>query len=184
MDRRSKYSINVIKESFLDLLVDNDFNSITITKICEKADVNRTTFYKYFIDIYDLLEKVQLDFINELKGTPKKEKYTVSSFADELLEVFIKNQKLVKILFETNNNIFFLEGVLDVAYNKCKEVWTLQNSSLNEQDIEDASVFIFNGALGIINAWVRNDFDRDYHEIAQIIESLSYYGIKPFIEKK
>lgn len=184
MDRRAKYSINVIKETFLDLLADNDFNTITVIKICEKADVNRTTFYKYFVDIYDLLDKIQRDFINQLKGTPKKTVYTVYSFADELLEVFINNKKLVKVLFETNNSIFFLEDVLEIAYNKCKTAWTFENQSLEEQIIEDSSIFIFNGALGLINNWVRNDFDRDYHEIAKRIEKISYYGIKPLVEKK
>ena len=43
------------------------------------------------------------------------------------------------------------------------------------------SIFIFNGALGIINYWVKNDFEQDIDYISNIIERLSYSGIKKFI---
>ena len=45
-------------------------------------------------------------------------------------------------------------------------------------------VIIFNGALGVINFWVQNDFDKDINEISEIIETLSYYGTKKYIYKK
>ena len=52
---------------------------------------------------------------------------------------------------------------------------------LDDEDISYASVFIFNGALGIINYWVKNDFDESVDYICNLIEKLSYDGIKKFI---
>ena len=46
--------------------------------------------------------------------------------------------------------------------------------------------FIFNGAIGVINYWVQNEFTESVDEISTIIEELSYNGIKSYLynEKK
>ena len=55
---------------------------------------------------------------------------------------------------------------------------------VDPQDVEYATIFIFNGALGIINYWITNNFEKDVNEIAQLIENLSYRGIRELIYKK
>ena len=47
--------------------------------------------------------------------------------------------------------------------------------------MEYATVFIFNGALGVINFWIQNDFNKDIDEIANTIEQLSENGTKNYI---
>ena len=121
----------------------------------------------------------------ELKtASNNSNEYTVSTFSKELLNVFLDNKELVRILFNTNNNLYFLNDILSIAYDKCKTKWESDLPNLKEEDMEYASVFIFNGALGVINYWVKNDFDKDVDEISSIIEQLSYYGTKRFIYKK
>lgn len=185
MDRRIKYTKNIIKTTFLSLLEEKDIKKITVSEICKLSDINRATFYRYYLDVYDLLNKIQEDFIMELKTASNNESiYTVSTFSKELLKVFLDNKELVRILFNTNNNIYFLNDILSIAYEKCKLKWESDLPDLKEDDIEYASVFIFNGALGVINYWVKNDFDKDVDEISAIIEQLSYFGTKRFIYKK
>lgn len=185
MDRRVRYTKKIIKDTFIELLSIKDIKKITVSEICKVSDINRATFYRYYLDVYDLLNKIQEDFIEELKSASNNsDKYTVSSFSKELLNVFLDNKELVRILFNTNNNLYFLNDILSIAYEKCKIKWESDLSNLKEEDIEYASVFIFNGALGVINFWVKNDFDASVEEIANIIEQLSYYGTKKFIYKK
>ena len=31
---------------------------ITVSEICAKAEINRGTFYRYYLDVYDLAEKM------------------------------------------------------------------------------------------------------------------------------
>lgn len=185
MDRRIKYTKNIIKTTFLSLLEEKDIKKITVSEICKISDINRATFYRYYLDVYDLLDKIQEDFITELKDASSNEDtYTVSTFSKELLNVFLKNKELVRILFNTNNNLYFLNDILSVAYEKCKIKWESDIPNISEENMEYASVFIFNGALGVINFWVKNDFDKDVDEISNIIEQLSYFGTKRFIYKK
>ncbi len=184
MDRRVKYTKQIIKVCFFELLSEKDINKITVSELCLKADINRATFYRYYIDIYDLLENIENDFINELKDIASKKDYTVFSFSAEMLQVFLNNKDLINIIFKTQNHIYFLNDFLDIVYDKCKCKWIKEFDNLEEKDIEYASIFIFNGALGIINYWVQNDFNESVEKISKVIEELSYNGIKTFLYKK
>ena len=186
MDRRVKYTKKTIQDCFFELLNEKEINKITVSELCTKADINRATFYRYYIDIYDLLEKIQEEFIDELKIISSEKDYTVLSFSKEMLQVFLNNKELLKIVFKTQNHIYFLNDFLDIVYEKCKNKWTREIENLEEKDIEFATIFIFNGAIGVINYWVQNDFSESVDDISTIIEELSYNGIKSFLyhEKK
>ena len=184
MDRRIKYTKKIIKDTLINLLSKKELKKITVSEICKLADINRATFYRYYLDVYDLVNKIQEDFVSELKeASNTDDKYSVSSFSKELLTVFLENKELVKILFNTNNNVYYLNDILELAYEKCKEKWEKDLPGILKEDIDYAAVFIFNGALGVVNYWVKNDFDKDVDEVAEIIERLSYYGTKKFIYK-
>lgn len=187
MDRRIKYTKKVIRDTFINLLLEKDIKKITVSEICQLSDINRATFYRYYLDVYDLLDKIEEEFVNELKNaipTNNENFYSVSSFSKELLNVFLSNKELVKILFNTNNNVYFLNDILELAYDKCRQKWQTDLPNVSEEDIEYASVFIFNGALGVVNYWVKNDFDKDVDEVAEIIERLSNFGTHKFIYQK
>lgn len=186
MDRRVKYTKKVIKDVFLSLLEKKELNKITVSEICTIADINRATFYRYYLDIYDLFDNIQEEFAEKLKLSIAEsgQEYTVFSFCKGLLEVLIEEKNLAKIIFNINKNLIFLDDILQIAYsnfyNNCKKHFV----NVSAEDVEYATVFIFNGALGIINFWIKNDFDKDIDEIAELIQNISYYGIKKYIYKK
>ncbi len=182
MDRRTKYTKQVIKDTFLNLLETKDITNITVTEICNEADINRATFYRYYIDIYDLLNKVEEEFTDELKSSPlitDVTNYSIYSFTKDVLEVLYKNKKLVKILFNTNRNLYFLNDVMESAYLRVTEKWYKKNNDTEE--IERSAIFVFNGALGIINTWVKNDFDTEISVLAKSVESICLDGIKKYL---
>jgi AcrR family transcriptional regulator len=43
-------------ESLTQLLTEKSFESIGVTEICDRAMINRTTFYKHYTDKYDLVQ--------------------------------------------------------------------------------------------------------------------------------
>ena len=44
-NRKTQYTKSVIRESFLSLLREKPVEKITVTELCAKADINRSTFY-------------------------------------------------------------------------------------------------------------------------------------------
>ena len=184
MDRRIKYTKKVLKETLLNILEKKDISKISVTEICKEADINRGTFYRYYNDVYDLLKGIEQEFIEEIKKSDSIEKMedeTIYSFTKNILTIFEKNKKLVKILFNTDRNIYFIDEVLEIAYEKCINHW---GELLNEHgniELENAVIFIFNGALGVINYWIKNDFSPSSEIIAKYIEKYCINGAKKYI---
>lgn len=58
MDKRILKTKKCLKDALLELLKDNAFEKITVTKICEVANTSRITFYTYYSDKYELLSSI------------------------------------------------------------------------------------------------------------------------------
>ena len=184
MDRRIKYTKNIIKENFLTLLEKKDITAITVKELCEICDINRGTFYRYYMDIYDLLGQIKQEFIDEIincHSIQKIEEHSIYSFTKGILSIFEENKKLVRILFNTDQNIYFLNEVLEVAYDKCMNRWASIHPNIEEEELENAVVFIFNGALGVINYWIQNDFSSSADDIAKYIEKYCQQGARIYL---
>ena len=156
MDRRTIYTKKVIKDTLIDLLAEKEISKITVSEICKIADINRATFYRYYLDAFDLLDKIREEFVNELMSTLRDEDVnSVYVFTKEIFEVLAKNKKLVRVLFNTRNFNYFITNILDLAYEKGRRRWMSEYENVSDDDIAYCSCFIFNGTLGIIYYWKR-----------------------------
>lgn len=183
MDRRVKYTKKVVKETLISLLEEKELNKITVSELCEKSDINRATFYRYYMDIYDLLEKLEQELIDELKEIlPNYSDCSMKEVIKEFLKVFLENKKLVKIIFSNRQNIYFLNDFFNFIYEKCKDKW-LENVNMDEDDKSLVAVYAFNGTLGVINYWIQNDFEEEIDLIASVIEKICYNGLYGYKNK-
>lgn len=64
-DLRVVKTLESIRESFLECLQEYGFLDLTVKNITEKARINRSTFYKYYADKYDLRDKYVDDVIRD-----------------------------------------------------------------------------------------------------------------------
>lgn len=62
-DRRTLYTIRVIKDTFIKLVKEESYSKVTITQICREADITRSTFYLHFTSITDVLNAVLNDVL-------------------------------------------------------------------------------------------------------------------------
>ena len=66
-DRRARYTRMVLKESLIELLKEKRISNISIKEICERADINRSTFYSHYQDQYDLMHQVEQEVLGEIR---------------------------------------------------------------------------------------------------------------------
>ena len=58
-NRRVTMTKQLLKDALVSLLEKNDIYNISIRELCEVADVNRSTFYKYYGSQFDLLADME-----------------------------------------------------------------------------------------------------------------------------
>lgn len=61
-DLRVRKTKTAIRKVFADMLLDMPFEKITVKALCERALVNKTTFYRHYGAIEDLLEELQREY--------------------------------------------------------------------------------------------------------------------------
>ena len=68
-DARVRYTKMMIQVNFVSLLKQKPLNKITVKEICEAAEINRATFYRYYLDVFDLMEQLEGEILKELQQT-------------------------------------------------------------------------------------------------------------------
>lgn len=72
-NRRRRESVERIKKTFVELLQTRELNQITVSDICKRCNLNRSTFYANYIDTYDLADKVSAHLEEEVNRLYKAE---------------------------------------------------------------------------------------------------------------
>jgi len=64
-DLRVKRTIESIKKSFEELICEKDYEKITVKELCDRAMINKKTFYNYYPTLDDLLAELQQQISSE-----------------------------------------------------------------------------------------------------------------------
>ena len=83
-DRRTRYTRQVIRETFLAMLQECSFEKVTVTALCRRADVTRATFYLHYRDVYAVLDETIAD---ALEVAEQQSPLTDEKRRDELVRI-------------------------------------------------------------------------------------------------
>jgi len=65
-DRRVRRTKKLLKDALSDLLREKSLNRITVSELCEMADINRKSFYNHYPDVGAVLNEIEDDHVNKL----------------------------------------------------------------------------------------------------------------------
>lgn len=181
----SKYFNTAIlfNEALICLLENKDIEYITIREVCNKAGVNRSTFYLHYENINDLVEET-LNYINEkfIKYFNESSKEFINKIKSSSLEdlkliekkyltpylTFIKdNNKIFKASFNNPNGM-----KTSTRYNHLKKyilIPILDRFNVNEKEKDYILTFYINGIMAVIKKWIKNDCKDEISDIECII---------------
>ena len=71
MDKRIERTNTKLRYSLFTLLKKNNLKKITVLELCKEANINRTTFYKYYLDVDDFVNQTEDVLLEELKEEVK-----------------------------------------------------------------------------------------------------------------
>ena len=170
-----------MQQALIDLLEEKDLNDISITDICEKAGVNRSTFYAHYENLYDLLKETQesaiTEFFDSLNSDIGPSDFSKMS-ADEL--IFISPQYLVpylkfikknRRLYEVyNNSNVFAVGEMDkqLIENIFVPIYA-KNGVTDKRVVEYMSHYFISGVSAITMEWVKRGCEDDILFICEVI---------------
>ena len=174
-NRRVRMTRRLMKDAMLDLLEERDLSGISVTAICEKADVHRSTFYHYYTEPSDLLREIEQDILEQIPSLPlpldQQEEEGLLRVTTAFFDFARENEKVFRILFSESVNADFSSKMVDLLCLK-------QMSGVvyrDEQSSRYLKLFIANGAVGMLREWITSGFPVSSREIA---EMMYYYSRK------
>ena len=175
----------LMDEALLILLEKKEFEFITIKEICEKAGVNRTTFYLHYESMDDLLiETIEMitkrfydTFNNEVLDINNLHKDDLFLINDKYILPylsFIKENKKIYKLIHKKPQIFKTKESFYKLYNDIfSKILDKYQVETNEQEYTFA-YFSF-GLVAIIDKWIENNCEDDIDMIANIMKKVIGY---------
>ncbi|MGB7539687.1 MAG: TetR/AcrR family transcriptional regulator [Anaerolineales bacterium] len=70
-DRRIRRTRRALRDALMGLILERDFDAITIQEITDRADLNRATFYLHYKDKQDLLFRSMQEIFDDLAARMK-----------------------------------------------------------------------------------------------------------------
>lgn len=157
----------------LDLMKYTEFEKITVKKLCEKAEVNRSTFYAHFEDIYDMLDKMEKTLRKELLYSFQDMDEEWDIFSEQSFIPFLKHIKKHKYFYKVNlqtRKSFPLkqgyEPLWKIIETRCKEA-----GLTSEEEIMYYFINFQAGFTMTLKHWVDIDCKVDEKKIAMIIRN-------------
>ena len=179
-DRRVRYTKQVIKENFLELLLHRPSHKITVKELCEKAEINRTTFYSHYDDIYSLTEELQMESINEIKQSLLKYSAKEKDMVLYFVKVLKENHPFYnEYIFHDENSKFFIR-----LFSECKDLilsqWITRESKISQTQQEWLYTFLSSGCTGVLRTWIMDGMKESTDEVAGFLNQLiaSYNAFK------
>ncbi|GIO36509.1 MULTISPECIES: TetR/AcrR family transcriptional regulator [Paenibacillus] len=178
LDRKKRYTRMVLQDSLIELMREKPINKITIKELCERADINRTTFYAHYSDQYDLLRKIEAETLSWAKEMisgfkHKTDKQEALQLLEEIFHYFVQNSNYLQVLMSEQGDLEFQKQLFTLIY---------QHSGINPYAEPDGTmdtkesyfIFIVNGSVGLIQHWLKYGHNKSAREMAEIIYTMAF----------
>ena len=179
-NQRTRLTIRLIREAFLDILREGGMQKATVSAICERAQINRSTFYRYFENQFQLLEQYEDELISELEDHHTDFMYGDTSEPsrqrtyDTMLDMFetIRNRidEYYVLTACVEPNIFQRSRALrmDAAVEG-------MSSSASRSQAEYLGRFLVSGGQRVVSAWICKGDERESPEqMANLLVNMTY----------
>ena len=162
-NKKRKKSQEQIEKIFLQLIQKKNIDEISVSSICEIANLNRSTFYANYIDIYDLAEKIKKNMEIEFA------EFQLSNNAHQDPDGYLNMFRYVK-----DNQIFFKTyfKLEDISKNLPTQYHIELAEKYYDNKFIDYHIEFFRAGLNaVIKKWLNNNCKETPEEINEIIIS-------------
>ena len=163
-NRRRRASIDRIERTFLELLQDRELHEVTVSDLCKRCNLNRSTFYANYMDVYDLADRVREHLeeeVNRLYETEQQQKFNSNDYL-RLFRHIQENQ----LFYRTYFNLGY-DNQFQLTYYDTHQA----RRHFDNQHIAYHVAFFKNGLNAIIKMWLSGGCKETPEEMEHILIS-------------
>ena len=162
-NKRRKESQEKIEKAFIELLQTRQVKDITVSDLIKQTELNRSTFYANYLDIFDLADKTR----------EKLEREFSNLFAD--YDYFNERSGALKMFRHIKDNQLFYQTYFKLCYDDKHLISTYDPRRAEQEHISGNLKyhieFFRNGLNAIIKLWLRSGCKESPEEMAEVLQS-------------
>ena len=162
-NRRRRESQEKIERAFIELLQTREIKDITVSDIIKMTELNRSTFYANYLDIYDLADKTRENLEKEFSNL----------FAD--YDYFNDRSGALKMFMHIRENQLFYKTYFKLCYDD-KHLISIYDARRAEKEHMNRNLkyhieFFRNGLNAIIKMWLAGGCAESPEEMAEVLKA-------------
>ncbi|MGM9950556.1 MAG: TetR/AcrR family transcriptional regulator [Lysinibacillus sp.] len=162
-------------QALVELLKSEHFHEITVTKICNSAQVNRSTFYAHYANIDELFEQYFNDIMEDLEEDYEGIVEQLNKLKKEsmvpLYEHILANRSFYDMLLSENAPLKYVSVFNQLLIRFPKEV--IDQNVSEETDLELYYAFCASATMGIIYHWKNSGYAKTPREVG--IQTMNFF---------
>ena len=170
IDRRAKMTRELLKQSLIELMKNKPIHEISIKKICETADVNRSTFYHHYNSQYELFNDILDDVGNDITEMVKKHHQSPDWMIKILTDAFtyIENRQETFLVILSDNSGFSVGETLTMYVDRFINTASEGSSEIAKY----CSMFATAGISTVVWKWLNAEDRMSAKDLARMIATL------------
>lgn len=181
-DRRVQRTRKLIREAFIALTIEKGFAAVTVRDITEHAEVNRATFYRHYLDKFDLLDQYAEE-VYQLLDTPDVAPAPTSAGQSsagaehlpagmvQMFEHVRAHAQFYRVMLGKNGDPGFAEKIQHYIEKRLRQ--SLPDTQLGQPFAELYLGYVASGSIGVIRWWLEHERPYSPAEMAALALRLS-----------
>lgn len=185
-NQRTRLSKILLKNALMDLLSEKgSVTKISVRELCERADLNRSTFYAHYSEPKELLEEVEAELLDATREHLQKIGAENDIGAHRYLLSFLiyikENDKPFRTLLIDAGDPEFRSKFMQQSIIQFVENLDIASPKEQEQYIYS---YILNGSTGVIIQWMRSDYSIDENALVDLLFFINQSALVNLATKK
>ena len=136
-DKRIIKTKKAIYQALKELYLENDFEDISITKLTEKANIGRKTFYLHYSSIDDIVDEIVKKLYDNLKKKYNELynfvdfNYLFSFFNTYIRTMYFEHKDVISVIIQKDKKLLIIKKITSIMKQEIER--TIKQS----YDIED-----------------------------------------------
>lgn len=183
---QTKQTQEALCSAFWDIYENKPLEDITVKEISQHAGYNRSTFYTYYKDIYDILEQTETEIINTFDDDSKwrcniLDKAQYDQDIKDFGSFFQKNRKCLMILLGENGDPKFSHRIWQIMRERLRENISCIMQNVDPEMMDYLVEYILSCHTSIMLMWFKNKCDIPFDRLSEFVHRLLTGGVIPLI---
>ena len=176
-DGRVRITRQMIRTALLNLLREKPLQHITVRELCEKASINRGTFYAHYDDIYDLMEQIEQSMFDEFKAILRplledQDPYDLVETITRIFSYIREHADLCLVTLGPHSDKKLLYRLIELGKQACLNSQLSLFPHADPHMLDYYYTFVSSGCIALLEKWMNEGMPDSTDHLAAFVRTL------------